>query len=311
MSKCSKYLSLLAFGIVSLSGTAWAGPFSSVIVYGDSLSDNGNLFALTGFPPAPYFEGRRSNGPVAVENLASDLGVPLLDFAYVGATTGVGNIGDGGTPTQVGSLGGPGMQTELAASQALITPYLSSGLFVVWGGPNDFLSPSTLDTTPQAIVQRAVTDLIGIVATLQGLGAQHILVPGLPDLGLTPSFRSQGVLVAAQASAITNAFNALLLASLPGNVKYFDTASFVRAIAANPGNFGLTNVTDPCFNGVTVCPNPNQYLFFDDFHPTAAAHTLLGDALAATVPEPSTALLAGLGLALVACARTISGRKRA
>ena len=100
--------------VAGLAAFASASTFTSVIVYGDSLSDNGNLYALTGQPPAPYYNGRFSNGPVAVEYLASTLGVPLSDFAWGGATTGIGNHGDGGTPTSYGAFGLPGMQVELA-----------------------------------------------------------------------------------------------------------------------------------------------------------------------------------------------------
>ena len=91
----------------------FAAPITSVVVYGDSLSDNGNLFAVSGQPASPpYFNGRRSNGLVAVEDVANTLGVPLKDFAWVGATTGIGNIGDGGTPTSFGAFNLPGMLTE-------------------------------------------------------------------------------------------------------------------------------------------------------------------------------------------------------
>src|ERR1039458_1699715 len=79
----------LALGLSSLSMVAQAGSFNAVVVYGDSLSDNGNLFAATGQPGWPYYQGRsRSDGPVAVEQLAAALDAPLLDFAWIGATTG-------------------------------------------------------------------------------------------------------------------------------------------------------------------------------------------------------------------------------
>ena len=75
--------------------------FSDIYVFGDSLSDTGNLLAaaenflgatnelvLEFF--APYFEGRLSNGPVWVETLAPQLELtsdPNLNFAVTGATT--------------------------------------------------------------------------------------------------------------------------------------------------------------------------------------------------------------------------------
>lgn len=291
----------LALGLALLVPAAEAASFSSVIVYGDSISDNGNLFAATGIPGAPYYGGRRTNGPVAVEQLASALGAPLIDFAWIGATTGIGNYGDGGTPTDFGLHSLPGMQTEFAATQAELGPYLSSALFVIWGGPNDFLAPSSLDTTPATVVARAVGDEIGIVSTLLGMGAQHILVPGMPDLGLTPYFQSLGPTVAAQGSALTDAFNGALASSLPSGVLFYDTAALVRDMVANPASYGFTNVTNACYNGVTVCVNPSQYLFFDDFHPTTATAGYAANGLFDTVvPEPSTVglVFAGLGLFL-------------
>ncbi|MGI8746386.1 MAG: S8 family serine peptidase [Bryobacteraceae bacterium] len=289
---------IVSFSI--FSAVAQAALFTSIVVYGDSLSDNGNLFAATGLPGTPYFQGRRSNGPVAVEQLAASLGSPLLDFAWIGATTGVGNYGDGGTPTSPGSFHLPGMQVELAGTQGLLTPSLAGGLFVVWGGPNDFLAPSPLDTTPQAVISRAVGDLVGIMTTLESLGARHILVPGMPDLGLTPYFKSLGPAAAAQASALTDAFNSALQSSLPRGVLYYDTASLLRSIVASPSSYGFTNVTDPCFNGTTVCPNPGQYVFWDDFHPTTATDALVAKGFQqVVVPEPGTfSMVAGAVLIL-------------
>jgi len=291
----------LAVALSTVPAVILADPFTSVVVYGDSLSDNGNLFAATGgtIPGPPYFDGRRSNGPVAVEQLAATLGVPLVDFAWIGATTGIGNFGDGGTPTSLGAFGLPGMQTELAGTAGLLGPFLSSGLFVVWGGANDFLAPSPLDSFPSGVIARGVSDVVGIVATLQGLGAQHILVPGMPDLGLTPFFESLGPAAAAEGSAITDAFNAALAASLPTGVTYYNTAALLRQMVVDPSAFGFTDVTDPCFNGTTVCSNPDQYLFWDDFHPTTATDSFVAKAFEAAVPEPATIVL--LPAALLLC----------
>jgi phospholipase/lecithinase/hemolysin len=285
-------LPLMLFG---MGLSAHAGLFSSVVVYGDSLSDNGNLFAAAGVPGSPYYMGRRSDGPVAVEQLAAALGAPLVDFAWIGATTGIGNYGDGGTTTSLGAFSLPGMQAELAATQGSLGPYLSGGLFVVFGGANDFLAPSPLDLTPQAVIARAVNDELGIVASLELLGARNILVPGLPDLGLTPYFLSLGPVAAAQASSATDAFNSALRAGLPPGVLFYDTASLLRSLVANPSAYGFTNTTAACFNGTTVCSDPGQYVFFDDFHPTTATNSFAAQGFLTTVtPEPATfALLAG------------------
>ena len=58
---------------------------STLVVFGDSLSDNGNLFDLTGFPQPPAWEGRASNGPVYAEQLAASCTCDLDDRAFAGA----------------------------------------------------------------------------------------------------------------------------------------------------------------------------------------------------------------------------------
>ena len=180
------------------AGTCSAGMYSSVVVYGDSLSDNGNLFAATGSPGSPYYNGRASNGVVAVGYLAAALNDTLLDFAWTGATTGIGNhLDPGGTPTSLGIHALPGMANSYASTASSIAAVAQTVLFVVWGGANDFLSPSPLDITPMgvdnlAVADRAANNLVSLVNALTGLGAKHILVPGLPGPGIDAGISKSG-----------------------------------------------------------------------------------------------------------------------
>jgi phospholipase/lecithinase/hemolysin len=302
----------LLLALLLLPAAASAALFSGMYVFGDSLSDNGNLYNYVGVPVAPYYDGRFSNGPVAAERIADAViaggsnGAGFHDYAWGGATSGVGNYGDGGTPTTPGTLLGPfsplpGLLTELDG----FTTGLGGGmadanaLYMVWAGANDFVAGSTDYTL-------AVNNVKYTVQTLAAAGAQHILVPNLPDLALTPSYPGSS-----SAHDFTLGFNSLLAStlaslnsSLGAHIVGFDTYSLFNQVLANPSAFGFTNVSDACytgsyiFGGGTECANPSDYLFWDDFHPTAAAHQILADQMvAAVVPEPATVLLmvAGLG----------------
>jgi hypothetical protein len=252
---------------------------SQVIVYSDSLADNGNIYKLFGIPGPPYWHGRWSNGPMAIEDMAAILGMPLLDYAYAAATTGLGNIIDGGTPEQLGALGLPGITTAYNNTIGSIPrDKIRRSLFVVYGGFNDFIS----DGLTIAAADHAVANLIAIVADLQNRGARWILVPGLLDMGMTPNYTSQGPQTAALATSLSKYLNQKLLRSLPKGVLYFDTLGLFQEMQAHPGAFGLTDVIDQCYDpsSGTICANPSQYLFWDFVHPTEHVQIILADGFA-------------------------------
>jgi phospholipase/lecithinase/hemolysin len=61
-------------------------PFQNIVIFGDSLSDNGNVYAITNetYPIPSYWKGRFSNGRNWVDQL--DLS-GISDYAYGSATT--------------------------------------------------------------------------------------------------------------------------------------------------------------------------------------------------------------------------------
>jgi phospholipase/lecithinase/hemolysin len=213
-----KYVSGIFLAAAMMFGAAntFARPgLSSVVVFGDSLSDNGNYYRLVddltahvpqdGAPPLPYFFGRYSNGPVAVELLAQKLEVPLDDHAVGGALSGLGNE-DPRFP-QAGVLGQ--VQDYVTRHRRLD----DDALYVVWGGANDFLGATNLGdpAAAQSVIADAVANLSQCLTLLYAHGARHFLVPNLPDLGLIPL--EQGP-ASSQATALSQAFN-LALAQAP------------------------------------------------------------------------------------------------
>src|SRR5262245_32101630 len=90
-------LALIGHGQLAANRAA-AGPFVNLIVFGDSLSDIGNVQSspFVNIPGPYYWNGRFSNGPVYAETLTTGLGLPPLtrstasggtDYAYGGART--------------------------------------------------------------------------------------------------------------------------------------------------------------------------------------------------------------------------------
>ncbi|MBF0112690.1 MAG: hypothetical protein HQK74_08145, partial [Desulfamplus sp.] len=90
----SLIISLIILTIMVSNG--YALEFKNIVVFGDSLSDNGNLFSITEYPSEPYYQGRISNGPVWYDYLVEELGVTgiTLNYAYAGAQTGYTNVND-------------------------------------------------------------------------------------------------------------------------------------------------------------------------------------------------------------------------
>ncbi len=91
--------------------------------------------------------------------------------------------------------------------------------------------------------------------------------------------------------------NAALLGAIGSDphVQLFDLFGLVDSMVANPGAFGLTDVTNACAQFVAC--DPSKYLFWDGIHPTSAGHQIISNALLAQVPESATLALLGIGLA--------------
>ena len=297
---------LVAFIAVIAASSASASPqYSSVIAFGDSLSDNGNYYRLVdkltplapqdGSPPLPYFYGRYSNGPVAVELFAANLGLTLHDFAVGGATSGLTNE-DPRFPRS-GVLGQ--VEDYVATNERLD----DDSLYVVWGGANDFLGAANLGTpgVAQSVIANAIGNLTRSIGILHAHGARHFLVPNLPDLGLVPLNRGAQAPQATYLSAIFNqayagALQALAQQLRNSDIRTVDVASLLEKVVANPAYYQLQNVTDECVGDPTYFCILNSfnsgpaagYLFWDDVHPTASVHALLAVQFAAAV-APSSA----------------------
>jgi len=306
---------LVVFRIAANSALA-AGPFSGLVVFGDSLSDVGNvqqrtteLAPLVQPIPGPYyFNGRFSNGQNYAEVLSQGLGFGPLsrslaggnDFAYGDAlTTGT---------TFPNSLVVHDLDDQVNDFLASRTP-AASDLFVVFAGANDLLQ---LIDNNQTDVMPAVNSLRGSLNRLYNSGARDFLVLNIPELGTTPEYNGDPVL-SARATGLTVQFNSALNLSLdsfetgsPGATVFrLDVAAVFRDLLATPAAFGFANVTAPAAPGLDpgaqtydtnqIAANVDGYLFWDTLHPTRATHALLGQRALQAVPEPGSATLVLMG----------------
>lgn len=295
--------------------------YAAMYVFGDSLSDTGNDYAATkaqrmtpAIPPsdtpyATYWEGRFSNGPVAVEYLwqliarkpGSEL-TPFVEaggldkkasvnFAFGGAGSGVQNVTPMGFPV-------PGLQGQVALYAKALAGKKSrpNALYVVWSGSNDYLQNISHD--PYQVVGQVAQSIRALYDT----GAREFLVPNLPDLGGTPMVKAQGTAASAQFTQLAKNHNALLasnlrtLAALPG-IKIFgldvyklgETLTSVGLINTDVPALAFqspdTGAVDCLFRNPATCVDvplkgfPVPFLYWDLLHPTTQMHGILGTAM--------------------------------
>jgi phospholipase/lecithinase/hemolysin len=254
-----------------------ASGYSQIIVLGASLTDTGNASILTAatLPGPRYYDGRWSNGPLWIDSLASQLVKPVrpslaggTNFAFGGARTCV-MPGATASPTD---MCGQAL-SYLAAVQNKADP---TALYVVDASSagNNISTAVSKNLASSVITTDAAADIAAILEALYKAGARRFLVSNVPDVGDTPRFRSKTTAEAAAASSLSIGFNH----SLDLVVQAFRAAHSAASVkqvdlyAATKNTVGFSNTTQACFDtdANTLCANPDAYLYWDSFHPTAA-----------------------------------------
>ena len=286
---------LVSLTVVMIFTTSASAAVTELVVFGDSLSDTGNVLNATGnaFPPPPYFDGRFSNGPIWVEHLADELGIASptphteggTNFAYGGALSGTDPIAEAPFPA---------LLTQIGAYTAASSPEADQ-LFIVWSGPNDFLLAGEDDPAD------TVGNIIAGLTSLASAGASQFLVPNMPRLTALPGASrppSDFLLTPEDLGSRSASFNALLGTALDSfeddnpdvDLYRFNAAGLLEDFLFDPTAYGFTNTTDPLIEAAPGT-DPSEYLFWDTVHATSAAHTWLGQHAAVLIPEPTSALL--------------------
>jgi cholinesterase len=244
-------------------------PFTDLVVFGDSLSDSGNA-------------GRFADGPVWVEHLAGRFGLALLPSRLGGTNHAVGGARAQGGPSDLRAQADAFLA---AARRGGLDP---RALYIVYGGGNDLLAAVPVPDR-DALARASATAIGGIVADLAAAGASDILVPNLPDIGLTPVLRAAGPAVLAAARTLTRAYNVALEVELArvaaghrsARVHHLDVFALAERVVADPAAAGFRDIRQPCL-GRSSCAG---MLFWDDVHPTTLAHARLAAAAMAMVGD--------------------------
>jgi phospholipase/lecithinase/hemolysin len=251
---------LLVFvSLFSLSAVANEIPtYNQIIIFGDSLSDDGNLYNTTlGFIPKspPYYQGHFSNGPVWSDSVGSYFSdknhVSTVNYAVGGETVNFHNPFSGFLPyTFSNSLNSYYLHTAFQDR--------SHTLFIVWLGANDYLNgtndPDQATTDVIATIQENIESLIRS-------GGKSFLVMNLPDLAVVP-FTSANT-TRAELHTLTLLNNNKLRMAVEElrqeypeiNIQLFDVYSIYEDLANNLTAYNqkyhtqIKNMTDPCWEG--------------------------------------------------------------
>jgi len=283
-----------------------SGGISEIIVFGDSLSDMGNVNEATfGLVPSnDYFESRVfSNGEPWISTLASELGIAepkhslsgssrATNYAYGGAQTGDGD-------SSFASIFIPDVGGQIEAFETDGGMFERQSLCALWIGGNDLNGTSA--SNAQGVINITIANLEDHIEKIIELGALQIVIPNVPLLGEVPQHNTNSA-ERQQQNELVSDYNATLVDLIADlRVRYpeirlieVDVEAFMLELLADPGAFGITNVKDQAYTpgplgdifGGSVVDNPDGYAFWDDLHPTGPIHEIVGMLAAREVQRP-------------------------
>jgi phospholipase/lecithinase/hemolysin len=299
---------LLAPTIAAPIQAAPQAAYERIVVFGTSLSDPGNAFALFGgtnippdysvnpflVPDRPYARGGHhfTNGSTWIELFARTQGLGWsVKPAWARPNPGATNYA-----VAAARAYDDGVNIDLSAQVEAflndsggVAP--SDALYVIEMGGNDVrdaLAAFASGGNGGIIIQEALTSIAGTVNVLYLAGARRFLIWNAPNVSLTPAIRQLDVLIPGASTfalQLTQGFNVGLsavmgpLAGLPGiQIARLDAFRLLNDIVGDPRGFGLTNVTDACITPTVapfVCDQPDDFLFWDGVHPTRAVHVII------------------------------------
>ena len=155
------------------SSLAYSDSQARIIIFGDSLSDDGNVQRATAglYPKWPYFMGRFSNGPIWTDYLFMTTNMGILNWAYGGGVA--ANRESTANPVKIVEHWITGNLTQYVdkyirstKQNQLIAP--DEDIFIIWLGANDFANAHN----PRKVVESVEQSIL----KLSKVGAKKFLV---------------------------------------------------------------------------------------------------------------------------------------
>jgi phospholipase/lecithinase/hemolysin len=300
----------VVFSVVLLTSFVQAQSYSKVFVFGESLLDRGNFKALMATvgknnpPDPPYADGRFSNGKVFAEVIADNFGVGNLTASWYGGT----NYAYAGARSMIdyfiAPAPPPAPKLLIPSVRHQVMNYLADAgdvadpgaLYILHDGGNDSFFASSMAKAGQwdaavALLKQSAQGIVGSVALLAEHGAVNFVVPNAPRFSITPKGCGDSLI-----DVLGQVYNTELQAGLAGlngelEIVYFDLFGFETAIEDR-----FIAECASCLTAAGVCINPDDFLFWDQAHFTAAAHQLVGDAITLAVLKHKVIALTAAGI---------------
>lgn len=302
---------------LGVGSTAYAQEFSQTVFFGDSLTDSGRMHdtiynSLAYYVmPTTYPSFTTNHDTTWAAHLAKSYG-HKADAKTSKNPNGSNYAVGGARVEQPVSL----LVLTIPSVKQQINDYLTkhnqadpNALYTVWVGANDLLEADKIlkqdgSKTAQAlnIIDNAATAQADLIENLHQSGANYILVPNIPDVGLTPR-NVNNHNQSAQATYASQRYNQKLYRSLStkdANVIAANTFALLQEAIGDKQAFGFKNVDDvACTNlssliGSLACdesewksPTANEdYAFADDIHPSGRTHRLLAQYYQSLINAP-------------------------
>jgi phospholipase/lecithinase/hemolysin len=289
---------------------------TSLVFFGDSLTDDGNLYEMSDGVLSDELRdsisgegGRVTNGPVWAEYMAASLGVTdYYNYAVADAEAiGVRTLGDVVTehgyeddllvPIDDASLDvdiNLGGQVD-RFTEDFADEDLSDMTAVIMIGGNDFLELNPDVTEPQ--VGDILNLLNGILdATLQAAvdladaGVGSVVICSLPTSEFFPFIAGESPIIQSFFDSFVDYYNAALnqAVALLGpayDVTVLDMNAITETIAEDPEGFGFTEPYTETLRDPLADPtvDPDDVAFWDYIHPTTNTHAIMGAYTAAVM----------------------------